>query len=94
MGTLSDYGINETFMRLLSEKMQPGSSAIFMLIRHATVDKVKPEISKKLGGHILYTDQPANVEARYEKLPARASQPTASAQCDSSPPGSPLTMPA
>jgi uncharacterized membrane protein len=53
-GALSDYGIDDTFMRSLSEQMPLGSSAIFMLVRKATTDKVVPE-SAKFGGKLLYT---------------------------------------
>jgi len=73
VGKLSDYGINDSFIRQLSEKMERGSSAIFMLVRHATLDKVEPEISK-FGGHILHTNLPAEVAARYEALRAQAPQ--------------------
>ena len=52
VGELSDYGVDDSFIRQLSEKMKAGSSAIFMLVRQATLDKVEPEISK-FGGQIL-----------------------------------------
>jgi uncharacterized membrane protein len=41
-------------MRSLSEQMPPGSSAIFMLVRKTTTDKVVLELAK-FGGEILYT---------------------------------------
>ena len=70
-GSLSDYGIDDGFMKQLAAKMENGSSAIFMLVRRATLDKVQPEIAK-FGGHILYTNLSAEAEARYDKLLAEA----------------------
>lgn len=53
-GKLSDYGINDDFIKELGSKVQPGTSALFVLIRKATADKVLPEI-QKFGGAILKT---------------------------------------
>lgn len=66
-GKLSDYGINDAFMKELAERMRPGSSAIFMLIRRATKDKVEPEIAR-FGGHVLYTNLDRSAEAELERL--------------------------
>ncbi len=51
-GKLSDYGINDDFIKELAASLQPGSSAIFVLVRRVTADKVIPEFSK-FGGKIL-----------------------------------------
>ncbi len=51
-GALTDVGINDQFMKTLAEKMGPGTSALFVLIRKATPDKVVAEI-QKFGGTIL-----------------------------------------
>ena len=53
-GHFSDYGIDDQFIKDLSASMQPGSSALFVLVRKSTPDKVIPEISK-YGGTILRT---------------------------------------
>lgn len=66
-GKLSDYGINDEFMKSLSAKLEPGSSAIFMLVRRATVDKVEPELAK-FGGQVLYTNLSNEGEEKLQKL--------------------------
>ncbi len=43
-GSLADYGINDDFIRELGNTIPKGSSALFMLIRRSTPDKVLPEI--------------------------------------------------
>ncbi|HKT40007.1 MAG TPA: DUF1269 domain-containing protein, partial [Ktedonobacterales bacterium] len=53
-GKMSDYGIDDNFVKELSAHMPPNSSAIFVLVRNVTVDKVVPEISK-YGGTVLRT---------------------------------------
>jgi len=70
-GKLSDYGINDEFMKNLSAKLEPGSSAIFMMIRRATADKVEPELAK-FGGSILYTNLSKDAEEKFNKLLAEA----------------------
>jgi uncharacterized membrane protein len=43
-GSLSDYGIRDDFIRKLGETIPEGSSALFVLFRSVTEDKVLPEI--------------------------------------------------
>jgi uncharacterized membrane protein len=43
-GSLSDYGIRDDFAKQLAETIPPGSSALFILFRSVTVDKVLAEI--------------------------------------------------
>ncbi|SDD48112.1 Uncharacterized membrane protein [Paracoccus isoporae] len=45
-GYLTDYGINDDFMREVGNKVQPGGSAVFLLIREMTADKVLDRISE------------------------------------------------
>lgn len=45
-GALSDIGVNDQFMKQLAESMQPGTSALFVLVRKATPEKVLPELAK------------------------------------------------
>jgi uncharacterized membrane protein len=53
-GALTDVGINDQFMKDLAATMTPGSSALFVLVRKATPDKVLDEI-KGTGGKVLKT---------------------------------------
>lgn len=39
-GRLSDIGIDDAMMKELGQSLKPGSSALFVLVRRATVDKV------------------------------------------------------
>ncbi|MEM7075166.1 MAG: DUF1269 domain-containing protein [Pseudomonadota bacterium] len=43
-GSLSDYGINDEFIKELGETIKPGNSALFLLIAKVTPDKVVAEI--------------------------------------------------
>jgi len=62
-GALSDYGINDQFAKGLSEQLTPGSSAIAVLLRNATPDKLIPELAK-FGGTVLQTSLSDDAEAR------------------------------
>ena len=53
-GALTDIGVNNDFMKKLSEGFKPGTSALFVLVRSSTPDKVVEEI-KKYGGTVLQT---------------------------------------
>lgn len=43
-GSLMDYGVNDDFVKQLSETIPNGSSALFVLVREVTMDKVVTEI--------------------------------------------------
>jgi uncharacterized membrane protein len=62
-GALSDYGIDDDFIRSLGATIQPGSSALFVLVRRATMDKVLPELSQ-FNGTVLRTSLSNEQEAR------------------------------
>jgi uncharacterized membrane protein len=53
-GALSDFGINDSFMKELSTSLQTGNAALFVLIKNMTADKVLNEI-KDAGGTVLKT---------------------------------------
>jgi len=44
VGSLADYGINDDFVRQLGQTIPKNSSALFVLVRSATFDKVLPEV--------------------------------------------------
>jgi uncharacterized membrane protein len=64
-GALTDVGINDKFMKELAAAMNPGSSALFVLVRKATPDKVLEEV-KGTGGKILKTSLSHDDEAKLE----------------------------
>jgi uncharacterized membrane protein len=64
-GRLADYGIDDKFAKQLTATLKPNSSAIFMLVRRATPDKVVPELSQ-YGGTILQTSLSKETEAKLQ----------------------------
>jgi uncharacterized membrane protein len=64
-GAVSDYGVDDAFMKELGEKLQPGNAAVLVLVREATRDKVLPEISK-YGGHLLQTSLSDDLEKEFQ----------------------------
>ncbi len=64
-GKLSDFGIDDNFAKWLTATLQPNSSAIFVLVRSATVDKVVPEIAK-YGGTVMQTSLPKETEQKLQ----------------------------
>jgi uncharacterized membrane protein len=63
---LSDYGIDDKFAKQVATDLQPNTSAIFMLVRRSTPDKVVPEIAK-FGGTILQTSLPDETEQKLQE---------------------------
>lgn len=53
-GALTDYGINDDFMKELAGHLQPGSAALFVLVNKMTGDKVL-EALRGTGGSVLKT---------------------------------------
>ena len=70
-GKLSDVGINDQFMKELGETITPGSSALFVLVRKATPDKVL-EALKGFGGKVLKTSLTADKEEELQKALGQA----------------------
>jgi uncharacterized membrane protein len=62
-GSLVDYGIDDEFIRSLGSTIEPGSSALFVLVRRATPDRVLPEL-RPFGGTVLRTSLPHEQEER------------------------------
>jgi uncharacterized membrane protein len=91
-GALSDFGINDQFMKDLAAKIQPGNAALFVLIKHMTADKVLKEI-KDLGGEVLKTSLDETKEkqlrdALAQAVATEASAPPAQADSPQKPIGS------
>jgi len=64
-GSLSNYGIDEKFIKSIGSTIVPGSSALFVLVRSVTADKVLPEI-QQFGGTVLRTSLSNEQEARLQ----------------------------
>ncbi len=52
-GAVSDYGVDDKFMKELGEGLEPGSAAVLLLVRQASPDKILPNI--KIEGRIIQT---------------------------------------
>jgi len=62
-GSMRDYGIDDTFIKEVGNSIQPGTSAIFLLVEQATVDKVVEQL-KPFGGTIARTSLSRENEAK------------------------------
>jgi uncharacterized membrane protein len=64
-GALTDVGIDDGFMRNLAATLAPGTSALFVLVRKATLDKVLEELGGS-GGTVLKTSLSHDDEAKLQ----------------------------
>lgn len=64
-GALTDIGIDDNFMRDLGSTIEPGTSAIFVLIRKSTPDRVLADLSK-FEGKVLRTSLSKEDEAKLQ----------------------------
>jgi uncharacterized membrane protein len=65
-GRSVDYGISDSFMKELGERVQPGTSALFVLFRKATWEKVLDQIGR-YGGTVMHSSLSPEVEARLQE---------------------------
>ena len=70
-GKLSDVGINDEFIKELGETITAESSALFVLVRKATPDKVLGAL-QGFGGKVLKTSLTADKEEDLQKALAHA----------------------
>jgi uncharacterized membrane protein len=66
-GAMSDFGVDDNFMKELGQKLQPGNAAVLVLVREATRDKVLPEISK-YGGQVIQSSLSNEQEAALQEM--------------------------
>jgi uncharacterized membrane protein len=66
-GKLRDIGISDNFMKELAETFKPGSSALFVLFRKVTPDKVLDQL-EGFQGKILKTSLTADKEEELRKV--------------------------
>jgi uncharacterized membrane protein len=65
-GALADYGIDDDFIKSMAQTIEPGSSALFVLVRRVNLDKVVPEL-RPFGGRIVKTSLTNEQEARLKQ---------------------------
>jgi len=66
-GALTDYGIDDNFIKQTREKVTPGTSALFLMTARAVVDRVTAEL-KGLNPELITTNLSAQQEARVREL--------------------------
>lgn len=64
-GALTDIGINDDFIKEIGNTIEPGTSALFVLVLKATPDKVLAELSH-FGGKVLQTSLSKEDEAKLQ----------------------------
>lgn len=64
-GSMHDYGLDDEFVKRLSEEVKPCCSALFVLIRKMTPDKVLEELSG-IGGTIIKTSLSNDAEQKLQ----------------------------
>lgn len=77
-GSLSDYGIDDSFVRQLGETIPANSSALFVLVKSVTFDKVLPEI-EPYGPRVLKTSLSNTDEEKLKAAIAAGVAPAAPA---------------
>jgi uncharacterized membrane protein len=76
-GALSDFGIDDAFMKELATNIQSGNAALFILIKNMKADKVLKEI-KDAGGVVLKTSLDESQEKTLrDALASAAGRPAA-----------------
>jgi uncharacterized membrane protein len=65
-GSLSDYGINDDFIKSLAETIPPNSSALFILVRRVQPEKVLAELSG-VKGKVLRTSLSPEQEKKLQQ---------------------------
>jgi uncharacterized membrane protein len=66
-GKLSDIGVDDNFMKALGETFTPGTSALFVLVRKATPDKVLEGL-KGFKGKVIQTSLTKDKEEELRKV--------------------------
>jgi uncharacterized membrane protein len=62
-GKLTDVGVDDSFLKELGEKLEPGMAAVIVLVHRSTPDKVLPAI-QGFGGTMLQSSLDDDAEAR------------------------------
>lgn len=70
-GALSDYGINDDFMRDVANILRPGQAALFIMVKQNAPEKVVEELAR-YGGGILRTNLDPSKEGKLREAFAHA----------------------
>jgi uncharacterized membrane protein len=70
VGAMSDYGVDNNFMKELGANLEPGQGAVILLIRSMTPDKLLAEV--KIPGKVIQTSLDNDTEERLATALANA----------------------
>jgi uncharacterized membrane protein len=70
---MSDYGVDDNFMKQLGNELGEGKAAVVFLVRRVSVDKLLPEI--KVQGKVIQTSLDDETEQRLSDALASAGAP-------------------
>ena len=65
-GKLTDVGVDDSFLKELGEKLEPGTAAVIVLVHRSTPDKVIPAV-QEYGGTVLQSSLDNEAEARLQE---------------------------
>jgi uncharacterized membrane protein len=77
-GTIDKIGIDKTFQREVRDMLQPGTSALFLVVDKVTPDKAIDALSK-YGGRVLKTSFSQDAEQKLQEALAGAGTPAGAA---------------
>jgi uncharacterized membrane protein len=66
IGRRTDIGIDNQFIKEVGDSLEPGDSALFLLVTDVTPDKVMPELAQ-YGGTVYQTSLSKDAEANLQK---------------------------
>jgi uncharacterized membrane protein len=66
-GKIMDYGIPESFMKELGQKVQPGTSALFILFRKDNWEQVLDRVAE-FGGTVMHSSLSPEAEAKLQAV--------------------------
>ena len=89
----ADIGIDDGFIRDVGQKIQPGQSALFLLVRQATMDRVLAAL-KPYNPEVLQTNLSQEQEAKLREAFGGTHEPEPAPSAPQTPPAAPAAPPA
>jgi uncharacterized membrane protein len=72
-GSMTDVGVDDSFMREVGAKLQPGGAVLFLLVISVTPDRVIPQIAE-YGGEVMQTSLSNEAETHLRETLEAAKQ--------------------
>lgn len=77
-GRIIDYGIPNSFMKELGEKVRPGTSALFILFRKSNWENILERVAN-YGGTVMHSSLSSEAEAKLQSALAEGGEPKVAA---------------